>query len=135
MIYYKSKTGEVYAYTKTQLESVANIDNPDYEFPIPQVFYDMKEKLKGMTELTGDELEAHLNPAPTTDQLAEQCRAERDAALRVLDTFVSNPLRYAELTEVQKTEAKTYRRLLLDVPQQKGFPQEYVMPEVPDFLV
>ena len=70
MRHFKNKTGDVFAYTQTQLDTVANIDNPDYEFPIPQAFYDMKEKLKGMNKLTVDELEAHLNPVPTTEQLA-----------------------------------------------------------------
>ena len=90
---------------------------------------------EGLVELTKKETEALLNPQPTSEQLAEQGRDERDSALRVLDTFVSNPLRYTGLTEDQKTEAAAYRQALLDVPQQEGFPQEYVMPEVPDFLI
>lgn len=134
MRYFKNKAGNVFAYTQAQLDTVANIGNPDYELPIPQAFYDMREKLKGMTALTGDELDEHLNPTPTTEQLAEQGRAERDAALRVLDAFVSNPLRYAELTEEQKTETKTYRQELLDVPQQESFPQSYSLPKTLEWL-
>ena len=32
------------------------------------VFFDIRQKLKDMTDLTGAELEAHLNPKPTTEQ-------------------------------------------------------------------
>ena len=131
MRYFKDKkTGEVYAYSAGDLEEVVNPTKDS-----PRVFHDIAEKLKGMVELKGAELDEHLNPTPTTEQLAAIGRAERDSALQVFDTFVSNPLRYAELTEDQKTEAKTYRQALLDVPQQEGFPQEYVIPEVPDYLI
>ena len=134
MKYFKNKTGDVFAYSHSQINTVANIDSPDYEFPIPQEFYDMREKLKNMTEMTGDEIEEHLNPSPTVAQLADNGRVERDSALVVLDTFVSNPLRYAELTGVQQKEATDYRQALLDVPQQKTFPESYAMPDVPSWL-
>ena len=108
-------TGEVYAYDQEQIDGGW-----------------VKEGLVPMTET---EVEAHLNPIPTTEQLASAIRYERDKALKALDEVVSNPLRFSELLEEQRLEAATYRRLLLDVPQQEGFPQEYVMPEVPDFLI
>ena len=114
MIYYKSKTGEVYAYeTEEERKQFGSSD------------------LKLMTK---EEVHSHLNPIPTAEQLASAIRYERDKALKALDEVVSNPLRYAELTEAQKTEAKTYRQALLDVPQQEGFPQEYIMPEVPSWM-
>lgn len=89
---------------------------------------------KGLMPMTEAEVEAHLNPIPTTEQLAARVRTERDAALSVLDKFVSNPLRYSELSTKQKEEAVEYRQELLDVPQQESFPQSYVMPEVPTWL-
>lgn len=73
-------------------------------------------------------------PVPTTEQLASNIRRERDRALKALDVVVSNPLRFSELPEEQRGEAATYRRLLLDVPQQKGFPTTYEIPKTPSWL-
>ena len=91
MKYFKNKTGDVCAYTQTQLDTVANIDNPDYEFPIPQAFYDMRDKLKDMTELTGAELDAHLTPpAPPADDIkAAKVEALWAAADRYVTSYIS----------------------------------------------
>ena len=115
MIYYKSKTGEVFAYeTEEERKQFGSSD------------------LKPMTK---EEVHSHLNPVPTDEQLASSARYERDRALKVLDEVVSNPLRFSELLEEQQLEAATYRKLLLDVPQQKDFPSTYEMPKTPEWLI
>ena len=107
---YKDKNGNIY--------SVSPIQTPKREW----------------VELTKKETEAHLNPVPTVEQLASSARHERDKALKALDEVVSNPLRFSELLEEQRLEVASYRKLLLGVPQQKGFPTAYEMPKAPSWL-
>ncbi len=74
--------------------------------------------------------------APTQEELdavtAGQVRAERDSILTtVVDPLVSNPLRWADLTEAKQTEWSQYRTDLLNVPQQSGFPNTITWPTEP----
>lgn len=114
MKYYKNIQGEVFAY-ETEEEC--------QEWGAPD-----------LVAMTPVEVDEHLNPQPTTEQLAARGRTKRDAALSVLDVFVSNPLRYSELSTKQKEEAAEYRQALLGIPQQETFPQSYKMPEAPTWL-
>ena len=114
LIYYRSNTGEVFAY-ETEEERL-QFGSSD---------------LKLMSK---EEVHRHLNPKPTTDQLASHARYKRDKALIALDEVVSNPLRFSDLLEEQRLEAATYRKLLLDIPQQKSFPSTYEMPKAPSWL-
>lgn len=67
-------------------------------------------------------------PAPTADQV----RARRDSILRnVVDPLVSNPLRWTDMPQVEKTAWVVYRQALLDVPGQPGFPEAVTWPEPP----
>lgn len=110
MKYYKDTAGNVYA------------------------FSDIQKPRSGLIKMSSAEVDVHLNPKPTAEQLASYARYERDEALRVLDEVVSNPLRFSELLEEQRLEAATYRKLLLDVPQQKSFPASYTFPKTPEWL-
>lgn len=115
MIYYKhNKTGEVYAYEEEQLTH-----------PI------VVEAIKEMTLMTEEEVEAHINPIPTEEELAQQARWERDTLLSELDKVVTNPLRWNTLTKEQQEELSVYRQVLLDVPQQEGFPYDIEWPTSP----
>ena len=59
-------------------------------------------------------------------------RATRDGILSgTIDPMVSNPLRWADLSAAKQTEWLAYRRALLDVPQQSGFPNAVIWPEQP----
>lgn len=107
MIHYKSKSGEVYAYDQEQIDG--------------------GWVKKGLVKMTVAEVAAHLNPPPTADSE----RATRDSLLQQLDTIVSNPLRFAELTLEQQSELAEYRQFLLDVPQQEGFPLAVDWPVMP----
>lgn len=74
---------------------------------------------------------------PTQEELdaeaAGSIRAARDQRLRnEVDPLVTNPLRWAELTEEKRAEWTAYRRALLDVPQQAGFPHNVVWPTKPE---
>jgi len=68
---------------------------------------------------------------PSAEVLAAMGRAERDGKLLELDRVVSNPLRWAELTQEQQAATASYRQALLDVPQQAGFPTQIEWPVYP----
>ena len=61
-------------------------------------------------------------------------RAKRDHILAtVVDPLVSNPLRWADMTPETQQAWGDYRRALLDVPQQVGFPNAVDWPTQPPF--
>lgn len=74
-------------------------------------------------------------PAPSTKELAANARAERDYLLTVIDAFVSNPLRWAELSSSEQAAIGAYRTHLLNVPQQAGFPKVIEWGTKPDTLI
>lgn len=61
-------------------------------------------------------------------------RVERDRLLLELDGVISNPIRYSSLSKPQKDKVSEYRQLLLDVPQQEGFPLIIEWPVKPEFI-
>jgi hypothetical protein len=60
-------------------------------------------------------------------------RSQRDLLLGLVDKI--NPVWYNTLTTQQQTELIQYRRLLLDVPQQSGFPIDTAWPAKPSWLL
>ena len=73
---------------------------------------------------------------PTQEELdavaSRETRVERKIILAtVVDPLVSNPLRWADLTVEQQQAWADYRRALLDVPQQSGFPSDVIWPTQP----
>ena len=90
---------------------------------------------KEWVALTKEETDAHLNPQPTTKQLADTARAERD---RLIETVRWRIERHndqlalgSEPTEPLEPLLQ-YAQALRDVPQQVGFPESIVWPELPD---
>ena len=74
--------------------------------------------------------------APTQAEVdaaaAEAVRAKRDVVLRNdLDPIVSNPLRWAAMTEQQRQDWAGFRDALLAIPEQDGFPHNVVWPAQP----
>lgn len=68
----------------------------------------------------------------TSEEKAEDMRATRGLLLQTkVDPVVTNPLRWADLTEAKQAEWAAYRQALLDVPQQTGFPNDISWPEEP----
>ncbi|HGS4460722.1 TPA: phage tail assembly chaperone [Vibrio metschnikovii] len=65
---------------------------------------------------------------------AARVRSLRDMKLKALDNFVMNPLRWGELSEDERQELAEYRRKLLDVTDQEGFPLDVELPEVPELM-
>ena len=79
----------------------------------------------------GDYYEAVPVPEPTTDELAKQVRATRDALLAETDYLVmpDYPISAEELDAV-----KTYRQALRDLPLQERFPTAVEYPPKPAVL-
>jgi len=66
------------------------------------------------------------------DAVARRVRSDRDVALSLyVDPVVTNPLRWADLSEAQQNDIVVYRKALLDLPEQEGFPFDVVWPEKP----
>jgi len=75
--------------------------------------------------------------APTQEELdaeaATQVRLERDNILITeVDPFVTNPLRWDDLTSEERDAWTTFRRDLLNVPDQSGFPYNITWPTKPE---
>ena len=69
--------------------------------------------------------------APTVEDIKAKVRARRDKFLiKVVDAM--NPVRWHSMPEEKKLEWITYRQLLLDVPQQPGFPDTVTWPTKPE---
>ena len=74
---------------------------------------------------------------PTQEELdaaaATAVRQQRDNLLATeVDPIVSNPLRWADLSAEKQAEWATYRRALLDITAQSGFPHSVVWPTKPE---
>lgn len=85
---------------------------------------------KEWVALTKKETEAHLNPQPTTEQLADEARLWRDSELARADI---------ELNKVQDgmgigtvTQWRSYRVALRNWPSTDGWP-ESTKPVAPDY--
>jgi hypothetical protein len=68
-------------------------------------------------------------------EAATKVRAERSRLLvNLVDPYVMNSLRWGDLTAEQQGEIATYRRALLDITDQEGFPLSVVWPVPPVFM-
>jgi hypothetical protein len=72
-----------------------------------------------------------LPPEKTETEKAFAVRTNRDSLLSNLDLVTSNPLRWASYSQAEKDQIAVYRQLLLDVPQQSGFPNSIDWPNFP----
>ena len=87
-----------------------------------------------LLELIGSDYAAYV--APTQDELdaelAASLRGQRDDKLvNEVDPIVTNPLRWAELTDAKQSEWTQYRTDLLNLPAQSGFPNSVTWPTKP----
>ena len=109
MNYFKDENGNVFAYYDEQVADGLAYDK---------------------TPMAPTEVDAHLNPAPTSEQLANEARIWRDAELTRADI---------ELNKVQDgmgigtvTQWRSYRVALRNWPTTDGWP-ESTKPAAPDY--
>jgi hypothetical protein len=105
------------------------INHPEYGW-IPYLLtdYDTDMTINNdeLLELIGSDYAAYV--PPTQEELdaalAASIRGQRNNLLVTeVDPLVTNPLRWAELTEAQQAAWTQYRRDLLDITAQAGFPK------------
>ena len=87
-----------------------------------------------LLELIGSDFGAYVAPtqAELDAELASNLRGQRDQRLaEEVDPIVTNPLRWAELTESKQAEWTQYRTDLLNLPAQAGFPNTVTWPTKP----
>ena len=113
------------------------INHPEYDW-IPYALdpddTDMTVDNSVLLGLIGSDYEAYVAPtqAELDVELAAGLRAERDDKLvNEVDPLVTNPLRWAELTDVKQAEWTQYRTDLLNLPAQAGFPNTVTWPTKP----
>ena len=113
------------------------INHPDYGWiPYALTPWDTDTTIDNteLLSLIGSDF-APFSQADHDARTAEIVRFQRDSKLtNEVDPVVSNPLRWADLSEQEQTEAATYRTALLDVPQQSGFPHNVTWPTKPSCL-
>ena len=114
------------------------INHPEYGW-IPYLLtdYDTDMTINNdeLLALIGSDYAAYV--PPTQEELdaalAAKIREQRNNLLATeVDPLVTNPLRWAELTEAQQAAWTQYRRDLLDITAQAGFPNEVVWPTKPE---
>lgn len=79
-------------------------------------------------EGTPEEIDKRVNKQLTTEEKAEQVRMTRNSYLEMYaDSVVSNPLRWADMSEEEQQVYKDYRRYLLDITDNEAFPDVEVL--------
>ena len=114
-----------------------DINHPDYGW-IPYGLNpddtDMTVDNSVLLELIGSDYAAYVAPtqAELDAELAANLRGQRDQRLaEEVDPIVTNPLRWAELTDAKQAEWTQYRTYLLNLPDQAGFPNTVTWPTKP----
>jgi len=114
-----------------------DINHPDYGW-IPYGLNpddtDMTVDNSVLLELIGSDYAAYVAPtqAELDAELAANLRGQRDQRLaEEVDPIVTNPLRWAELTDAKQAEWTQYRTDLLNLPAQAGFPNTVTWPTKP----
>ena len=88
-----------------------------------------------LLELIGTDYAAYVAPtqAELDAELSANLRGLRDQKLtEEVDPLVTNPLRWAELTDTKQAEWTQYRTDLLNLPAQSGFPNTVTWPTKPE---
>ena len=70
-------------------------------------------------------------PAPTTEEVASQVRAQRDAMIAETDYLMMPDY---PISDEDKALVETYRQALRDIPEQEGFPSDVQWPVAPQCL-
>lgn len=86
-------------------------------------------------DLIGTDFTAYLEPtqAELDESAANLVSGERNSRLETeVDPIVSNPLRWSGLTETKQAEWTAYRKALLDITDQTGYPHNVNWPTKPE---
>lgn len=89
---------------------------------------DVEEHGRKLFKELKNKAKPYVKKVPSKEELAVVARDQRDALLRELDFVVMNPLRWNAFSSSQQEDIAVYRQQLLDVPQQKDFPNNIDWP-------
>jgi hypothetical protein len=113
------------------------INHPEFGW-IPYALHpddtDMTVDNSVLLGLIGTDYAAYVAPtqAELDAELSANLRGQRDQKLvEEVDPLVTNPLRWAELTDAKQAEWTQYRTDLLNLPDQAGFPNTVTWPTKP----
>ena len=114
------------------------IDHPTYgwiPYTLDPADEDQTIDNDALRALIGSDFEAYV--APTQEELdqeaEEEVRGLRDYLLfSHVDPIISNSLRWADMTTEKQNAWTAYRRDLLNITDQEGFPHNVVWPTSPD---
>ncbi|MGM1342928.1 tail fiber assembly protein [Morganella morganii] len=84
MEYFIDKAGEVFAYDDDQMAVINRINTPDFDNEkeqIPAIFFEVNKEIKGMKKMTAKEVDAHINPPVTKEQLIAEAEAKKQALI------------------------------------------------------
>ena len=82
--YRDPETGDVYEYDNEQMTVINRINAPDFDNEkeqIPAIFFEINEKIKRMKKMTAKEVDAHINPPVTEEQLIAEAEAKKQALI------------------------------------------------------
>ncbi len=114
-----------------------DINHPDYGWIPYGLMPDDRDTTVDNSELLtliGSNYTVYVAPtqAELDAELSTSLREERNGKLvGEVDPIVTNPLRWAELTEDKQAEWTQYRTDLLNLPAQVGFPNTVTWPSKP----
>ena len=116
MNYYKDKeTGDVHAYDDEQMAVIARINAPDFDNEkeqVPAIFFEIDGKIKGMHKMTKKEVEVHINPPVTKEQLIAEAEARKQALIAEANAAIT-PLQDAVdlgmITPVEEAALKEWK--------------------------
>ena len=75
----------------------------------------------------------HTDTSAKRIDLEKKIRAERDYKLKTeVDPYVTNPLRWNEMSSDNQSKIISYRHALLAIPLQSGFPFDVQWPSKPE---
>ncbi|EFA4026104.1 tail fiber assembly protein [Escherichia coli] len=135
MIYFKMDNGDVYAYSEQtiqkvnridQLESLADDAAVSELSAIDKVFFEIREKINTMRKMTDEEVEAHINPPKSHEDLVSEANAEKNRLIQNANDTIA-PLQDAVDLDMATDEEisllaewKKYRVLLMRVDTTKA---------------
>ncbi len=116
------------------------IDHPTYgwiPYTLDPADEDQSIDNDALRALIGSDFEAYV--APTQEELDQEAEEEVRGLRNYLlvshvDPIISNSLRWADMTTEKQNAWTAYRRDLLDITDQDGFPHNVVWPTSPDPL-
>jgi len=123
-ILYNTTSGEIISWS-SELECVEQ----DVTSETSVLEADYIEDMAAYRVVNGEVL---LDADKQAELIGEEVRQERDDRLSSeVDPIVTNPLRWAELTEAKQAEWAAYRTALLNITDQAGFPHNVTWPTKP----